>query len=83
MDAQQELDRYNKDMDHFYRHRPQLLEQYPEQWVAIYNQRVVGAAKDIESLVKDLKEQGLEPGHVFVKYLTGDEPLLILAELDQ
>jgi large subunit ribosomal protein L16 len=50
----------------------------PERWVAIYNREVVGAAKDIGRLVKQLKRKGIPPGDAYWQYLTKEEMLLIL-----
>ena len=42
--AQTELERFHKDGLWFSDHYEQLLEQYPDQWVAIYNKTVVGSS---------------------------------------
>jgi hypothetical protein len=44
--VQQELAQYQRDAHYFDEHRGELLAQYPEHWVAIYHQQVVGVAKD-------------------------------------
>jgi hypothetical protein len=76
--VQQDLDRFTRDMLYFDQHREELLQQYPERWVAVYNQQVVGAAKDPKRLVRQLQRKGIPPGQVFREYLTEEEVLLIL-----
>ena len=76
--VQRELERFTQDMLYFDAHREELLRQYPERWVAIYNKQVVGAAKDITRLVRQLEREGIPPGHVFREYLTEEEVDLIL-----
>lgn len=77
--VQQELEQFRSDAQYFEEHRQELLEQYPERWVAIYNQQVVGAAKDAKRLKTQLDRKGINAGRVFREYLTKKEELLILA----
>jgi hypothetical protein len=78
MQVRQELERFTEDMLYFDQHRRELLQQYPDRWIAIYNQQVVGAAKDPRRLVRQLERKGIPPGQVFRKYLTEQEDLLIV-----
>ena len=76
--AQEELKRFKRDTSYYEAHRQELLEQYPEQWVAIYEQRVVGTAKNLKRLVAQLQRKGIPQGRAFVEYVTAKEDLLIL-----
>ena len=75
---QNELKRFKKDMYYYEAHREELLEQHPEQWVAIFNENVVDVAPEADQLLKDLKDQGIPAEHVFVQHLTRKDELLIL-----
>lgn len=75
---QEDLDRFGRDAEYFDQHRQELLQQYPEHWVAVYHQEVVGAAADPKRLVKQLERKGIPPGRVFRGYVTDKEDLLIL-----
>ena len=77
-EIQEELKRFGADADYCEAHYAELLERYPEQWVAIYNQEVVGAAKAIKGLVKQLERKGIRPGRTYRHYLTSVEEDLIL-----
>lgn len=79
MQVQDELERFTSDMGYFEQHRQELLEQYAEQWVAVYDQQVVAAGKDLKRLVSRLNKHGIPASQTFVDYLTHDEDLLILA----
>jgi len=79
-EIQEDMDRYRADAAYFEAHRRALLEEYPEQWVAVYHQEVVGAAKDIKRLVKQLERKGIRPGRTYREYLTDKEELLILPD---
>jgi hypothetical protein len=54
------------------------LEQYPERWVAIYDEQVVAAAPELAPLLKMLERQGIPRGRTFVEYLTAKDDLLIV-----
>ena len=77
MQVEQELDRFQDDMVYFDRHRQEILKQYPEKWVAIYNHKVVGVAKALPRLIAQLERKGVR-GKAFVDYVTEHEDLLIL-----
>jgi hypothetical protein len=83
MQVQQELERYRRDAEYFQEHRADLLRCHPERWVAIYNQQVVGAARDPKRLRRQLERQGIPPGDSFWEYLTDKEELLIVATSDR
>ena len=78
MQVQQELERFTLDAKYFDDHRQDLQERYPERWVAIYRQEVVGDAKDLKRLVAQLERRGIPRGAAFVDYATEQEDLLIL-----
>jgi len=77
--VQQELAQYRSDAQYFNEHREELLAQYPERWVAIYQQQVVGVAKDPKRLKSQLERKGIKPSRVYREYLTKKEELLILS----
>ena len=78
LDVQRDIERYQADAGYLEAHRGELVEQYPEQWVAVYNQVVVGIAKDMERLVVELERKGIRPGRAYCQYLTDKEDNLIL-----
>lgn len=74
----QEEDRFSQDMLFLDRHRHELLQKFREQWIAVYNQKVVGTAEDLKDLIEQLKEKGIAPATVYREYLTDRDELLIL-----
>lgn len=78
MQVQQELERFTADMLYFDQHRHALLRQYPDKWVAIYQNQVVATAKTLPRLVTQLERKGIPKGRAFVEYVTEKEDLLIL-----
>jgi hypothetical protein len=78
MQAQQELDQFSADMAYFDAHRDELLARFPERWVAVYRNRVVGTAKQLPQLMAQLDRKRMPRGSVFVDYVTAKDDLLIL-----
>ena len=76
--VQAELQRFKRDTAYYEAHHAELLARYPEQWVAIYNQQIVGVAPDYEQLLDELQAQGCAVGHALVEHLTRHDELLIL-----
>ena len=73
-----ELERFKRDTQYYEAHREELLNQYPEQWVAILDQEVVGASPDPYQLIANLKKGGISTERVVLRHLTRQEELLIL-----
>jgi hypothetical protein len=76
--VQAELERFRKDTGYYEAHHEELLEKYPEQWVAIFDQQVVGAGPDYEQLLTELGEKGVPIERALFKHLTQKEELWIL-----
>jgi Family of unknown function (DUF5678) len=78
-ELQAELQRFKRDTQYYEAHREELLTQYPEQWVAIFNQQVVGAAPDFEQLLALLEQSGIPAERTLIEHVTRKEELLILS----
>jgi hypothetical protein len=78
MPLEKEIERFRKDGEYLEEHRKELLEQYPEQWVAIFNGEVVAAAEDHEELLDQLEANRIPVGQARREYLTRSEDILIL-----
>jgi len=69
---------FGQDIEYLEAHDHELLEQYPEQWVAVFDQRVVGASADFDQLLTNLKRQGVPIGRAYIEFLTRRDDILIL-----
>ncbi len=78
MQVQTELERYHNDALYFEQHRQGFLEQHPDHWIAVYKQQVVGVARGLPQLLKQLDKKGLPRGRVFIERLSTKEEILIL-----
>lgn len=76
--VQADLRRLKRDTAYFEAHYKDLLEQYPKQWVAILDQRVVGASSDYERLLDDLEVKGVPMERAVFKHLTNKEEVWLL-----
>lgn len=69
---------FEREMVYYETHWEELLGQYPEQWVAIHQERVVGAAPGLDNLLTALQERGIPIGEALVEFVTHSEELLIV-----
>ena len=53
-------------------HYSRLLEQYPDQFVAVHDGHVVATSPDLQQLLRSLDERRLEPRQVWVRFVTAD-----------
>ena len=72
------LRRFQQDADYLEDHFEELLAQYAGQWVAIYQQQVVGAAVELADLLAALTERGIPAGQALVEFVAGQEELLVV-----
>ena len=74
----QKGNRLNREAAYYEAHQEKLLEQYPEQWIAILEQKVIGVAQDPRQLLIDLKNQRVSLRQVLIKHLTHEEEVWVL-----
>ncbi len=75
------IEGHGRDVDYYEAHYQDLLAQYPDQWIAIMDQEVVGAADDAFKLVAELKARGIPANEVLRRHMGTGSELLILASL--
>ena len=73
-----QLQRFRRDVAYYVEHRERLLARHPEQWVAIFDQQLVGVAADPRALVAALKQRQIPAGQALIKHLTRTHPVLVL-----
>ena len=77
-EVQAALEHFRKDGEYFEVHHTDFLRQYPDQWVAVYEEQFIAADPNLERLVRTLVEKGLPPEHSVVRYLNSEEETLLL-----
>jgi hypothetical protein len=77
-ERQAELQRFHRDVLYYEAHQDELLEQFAEQWVAVYNEEVVAARPDFEKLLDEVEARGVPVGCVYTHWVTKKPLVLIL-----
>lgn len=72
------LTRFQRDIDFYESHYEELLQQFPEQWIAIYKQRVVGNDTDLDQLLQRLRQEGIPIEKALIEHVTAQEEVFIL-----
>lgn len=78
-ETQIELKRFHGDTQYFDSHYQEFLNEYPEQWVAVYNQEVVGTGPQFRPLLKQLKAQGVNLSKVVIERVSREPETWIFA----
>ena len=79
--AEARTDGHSRDIEFYEAHYQELLARYPDQWIAIMDQEVVGAADDAFELVAELKAGDIPADRVLRRHMGTGSELLILASL--
>jgi hypothetical protein len=58
--------------------RPRLIDQYPLQWVGVYEGRVAAHATTIESLLTQLEQRDIPSNKAIIRFIDKEERILIL-----
>ena len=72
------MEHFDRDTAYFEKHREELLRRFPDQWVAVYGERLVGAGPDRDALVRELRARGVPVEHTCIDLLETNPPILIL-----
>lgn len=75
---QESIARFQQDVNYFESCYEELLQQFPEQWVAILNQAVVGSDTDLDRLLSRLNSEGIPIEKALIEHVTAEEEVLIL-----
>lgn len=75
----EDLRRYRKDIDFVSVNHDQLLNRYPERWIAVIDQKVVADCENVNGLMETVAAQDLERAGIYISFTTENPPTLILA----
>ncbi len=79
--GRQEFDRkfqqYTQSVAFIDKHRDELLKKYDENWVAVYDAKVVAHGKKYQDLAKEINKERLPIGDVVIKFLTSRKMLTL------
>ncbi len=73
----EEADEFQKSIDWFYAHREELVKQHPDQWIGMYQDKIV-VASELEQLIERMENAGIPRGKALVEFLNTKEENWIL-----
>ena len=79
--SQVRIEEHGRDVEYYEAHYVELLAQYPDQWIAILDRKVVGASDDAFKLMVQVEADGVPSNRVLRRHMTKDAELLILPHL--
>lgn len=68
---------FDEDNLYFDEHMDELARDFPEEWIAIYHQRVVGHDSSLDRLMDGLVQKNLPVGQIAVRRATRDQLLFL------
>ena len=63
------LEQGKRDSDYFYSIYDRMLEEHPDEFVAVYHGKVVAAHKTLEGAFAEIRRQGIPPGRVVLEFV--------------
>ena len=70
------MQKYSKCTTALFNDEPRLLEEYPNEWVAYYDEKLCAHSKNHDEMVAQLREKGIPYGETAVKLMdTNPRPL--------
>ena len=76
-EAQKELEAFRKDTRWYRDHYDELREQYPDQWLAVYDEELVAASPDEDEMFTELKRKHIPATKTYIKYLSTKDEIWI------
>jgi hypothetical protein len=77
-DVEREMEEFRENAKRLSSHHERLIEEYPKQWVAIFENEVRARASTLRGLVKEIETLGLPRRRVVVRYIDKEERTMIL-----
>ena len=73
-----QMERFRKAVQRLHRETPALMEQYPDQWVAMSAEGVVATALSHEALLADLRARGIDNDALCIEFLDTAPGIMVL-----
>lgn len=77
-EAREAWDAAEREQNFWRDHYGDLLQQYPDHFVAVRDGHVIAANPDLQRLLRKLKHHGVEPTQVWLRFLATDPRRLML-----
>ncbi len=69
------------DVEYYETHYEELLEKYPNQWIAILDERLAGVANSSTELIAKMREAGIPTNRMFMCHMETEPTVWILPTL--
>ena len=76
-----ELQHFRKAAQALSSDHPRLMDQYPNQWVAVYRGKVAAHGLTLDSVLKKMKRKKIPQGRTIVRYIEKNQRTMILCGL--
>ncbi len=76
------MEQFEKDSDFLNAHRLAWTEQYPDKWVVVFGEELVGLGETAEEALQAAEEKGAPKSRVAMEYLYGEPITMILAGVE-
>ncbi len=73
-----QMKQFETDRIYMNAHSADWLEQFPDMFVAVYKERLVGAAATADELAEQLKRKGVPPGRSYWRFLSATQIDLVV-----
>ncbi len=74
----QDLRRFSETASILSSDHPRLIDQYPLQWIAVYQGAVSATGKTLKSLITQLRKRKIPPEKTIIRFIGKEERALIL-----
>lgn len=72
-----EMNQFKKDIEFLESRSKDLIKKYPDHWVAVYEEKLVGSNKDFSALFSELKKNEIPTNKTVIRFLS-TKPIKII-----
>lgn len=73
----EQAEQYRSDSEYLEQNQERLLQEYPEQWIAVYKGKVQAVANDARTLLEMIGRKQLSPNEVVISFLSSKETIAL------
>ena len=74
----EDLESFRRTTERFSADYSDMLERYPNQWIALYSEKVRAQGNSLEAVLTQIDEIGLPRGQTLIEYMDPDPQLMLL-----
>ena len=74
----EELVEFNRDMDWISHNQEKIRRKHPNKYVAVMKRRIIDVDSELRTLIRRLREKGIDPGEIAIEFISEEPTRLIL-----